>query len=142
MAEPIKLEVVTPDKLVLSDDVEVVVATGTEGEFGVLRQHIPFLATLKEGELRYRKGGGLHFLAVSGGFAEVLPHKVTVLAESAELGREIDIDRAQRARERALKRLNEAKKENLDHIRAEAALQRAMVRLKVAQRAAGGGSEH
>jgi F-type H+-transporting ATPase subunit epsilon len=137
MAEQIKLEVVTPDRLVLSEDVEIVVATGTEGEFGVLHQHIPFLTTLQEGELRYRQGGNLQHMAVSGGFAEVTPEKVTILAEAAELAREIDIDRAKRARERAEKRLAEAKREEFDHARTEAALRRAMVRLKVAEKAAG-----
>ena len=131
MAEPIRLEVVTPDKMVLSEEVDIVVATGTEGEFGVLHGHIPFLSTLQEGELRYRKGGDLHYLAVAGGFAEVLPDKVTVLAESAEHAREIDIDRAQRARERAEQRLAEAKREETDHIRAEAALRRALLRIRV-----------
>lgn len=137
MAEPIRLEVVTPDKMVLSEMVDIVVATGSEGEFGVLHGHIPFLTTLQEGELRYRQGGDLHYMAVSGGFAEVLPEKVTVLAEAAELAREIDIDRAERARERAEKRLAEAKREELDHIRAETALKRSLIRLKVARKARG-----
>ena len=134
MAEPIKLEVVTPDKLVLSENVDIVIAPGTEGEFGVLRNHIPFLSTLSEGELRYRQGKELHYLAVAGGFAEVLPDKVTVLAESAEVAREIDIDRAQRARERAEKRLAEGRRADLDHVRAEAALRRALVRLRVVEK--------
>ncbi|MFH1139432.1 MAG: F0F1 ATP synthase subunit epsilon [Pseudomonadota bacterium] len=134
MAEPIRLEVVTPDKMVLGEDVDIVVATGSEGEFGVLRGHIPFLTTLKEGELRYRKGGKLEFLAVSGGFAEVQPDKVTILAESAEFAREIDADRAQRARDRAVQRLNEAKSEEINHVRAEAALRRALMRLKLAEK--------
>ncbi|MBU2549082.1 MAG: F0F1 ATP synthase subunit epsilon [Proteobacteria bacterium] len=138
MAEPIRLEVVTPDKMVLSEDVDIVVATGTEGEFGVLRNHIPFLTTLQEGELRYRKGGKLEYMAVTGGFAEVLPDKVTVLAEAAEHAREIDIDRAERARERAEKRLVDARREELDHIRAEAALKRALIRLKIARKIAEG----
>jgi F-type H+-transporting ATPase subunit epsilon len=135
MADPIRLEVVTPDRMVLSTDVDIVVATGTEGEFGVLHDHIPFLSTLQEGELRYRTGGQLHYMAVSGGFAEVLPDKVTILAESAEHAREIDIDRAERARERAEKRLSEAKREEIDWVRAESALKRAMIRLKVVEKA-------
>jgi len=135
MADPIRLEVVTPDRMVLSTDVDIVVATGTEGEFGVLHDHIPFLSTLQEGELRYRAGGQLHYMAVSGGFAEVLPDKVTILAESAEHAREIDIDRAERARERAEKRLSEAKREEVDWARAESALKRAMIRLKVVEKA-------
>ena len=133
-ANTIRLEVVTPDKLVLSEDVDIVVATGTEGEFGVLPSHIPLLTTLAEGELRYRIKGQLNYLAVSGGFAEVLPDKVTVLAEAAELGREIDIDRAQKARERAVDRLAQAKREEIDHIRAEAALRRSLIRLRVAEK--------
>jgi F-type H+-transporting ATPase subunit epsilon len=137
MAEQIRLEIVTPDKMVLNEMVDIVVATGTEGEFGVLHGHIPFLSTLQEGELRYRKAGNLHYMAVSGGFAEVLPDKVTILAEAAEMAREIDIDRAERARERAEKRLAEAKKDELEHIRAEAALKRALIRLRVARKIAG-----
>jgi F-type H+-transporting ATPase subunit epsilon len=137
MSKTIRLEVVTPDRLVLSEEVDIVVATGTEGEFGVLHDHIPFLTTLQEGELRYRKDGNLHYLAVSGGFAEVLPDKVTILAESAEMAREIDVDRARKARERAEQRLAQAKREELDHVRAEAALRRALIRLKVAEKASG-----
>lgn len=134
MAEAIMLEVVTPDKLVFSEKVDIVIAPGSEGEFGVLSNHIPFLSTLAEGELRYRQGKELHFMAVAGGFAEVLPDKVTVLAESAEVAREIDIDRAQKARERAEKRLAETKRAELDHARAESALRRALVRLRVAEK--------
>lgn len=124
--------------MVLSDDVDIVVATGSEGEFGVLRGHIPFLTTLKEGELRFRKGGKLDYLAVTGGFAEVQPDKVTILAEAAEHAREIDIDRAQRARDRALQRLNQAKTEEINYVRAEAALRRAMMRLRIAEKIRGG----
>ena len=134
MAERIKLEVVTPDKMVLSQDVDIVVATGTEGEFGVLHNHIPFITTLREGELRYRDSGNVHYMAVTGGFAEVLPDKVTILAEAAELAREIDIDRAQRARERAEERLAKAKSEELDHLRAENSLKRALMRIKLAEK--------
>jgi F-type H+-transporting ATPase subunit epsilon len=134
MAETIRLEIVTPDRMVLSEDVDIVVATGTEGEFGVLRHHIPFLSTLQEGELRYRQGGAINHMAVSSGFAEVLPDKVTVLAESAEHAREIDIDRAQRAKERAQKRLAEARRSDMEYAHSEAALRRAMVRLRVAER--------
>jgi len=137
MAEQIRLEVVTPDRMVLGEDVDIVVAPGSEGEFGVLHQHIPFLTTLKEGELRYRKAGQLHYMAVSGGFAEVLPEKVTILAESAELAREIDVNRAKKARERAEERLAQAKREEIDYIRAETALKRALIRLKVAEKAQG-----
>jgi F-type H+-transporting ATPase subunit epsilon len=134
MANKIKLEVVTPDKMLLSKDVEVVVATGTEGEFGVLYGHIPFLASLAVGEMRFRDGNQTEYAAISGGFAEVTGKKVTILAEAAELAREIDIDRAARARERAEKRLAQTKAEAMDYSRAEAALHRAMLRLKVTDR--------
>ena len=141
MANKILLEVVTPDKLLLSKEVDVVVATGVDGEFGVLHGHIPFLASLAVGELRFRDGNQTDYAAITGGFAEVTGTKVTILAEAAELAREIDVDRAQRARERAEKRLSQAQKEQIDYARAEAALQRAILRLRLAQRGAGGGTQ-
>jgi F-type H+-transporting ATPase subunit epsilon len=128
------LEVVTPDRLVLSTEADVVVCPGVEGQFGVLVGHIPFLSALEIGEMYYRKGGQTEYLAVSGGFAEVTGAKVTIVAESAEKGREIDIERAKRAQERAERRLAAAKTEEIDYTRAEAALRRSMVRTKVAGR--------
>jgi F-type H+-transporting ATPase subunit epsilon len=134
MANMIQLDVVTPDRLVVTKQVEMVVAPGAEGEFGVLAGHIPFLSTLRSGELRYTVEGQVNYLAVTGGFAEVGPEKVTVLADSAEESREIDIDRAKKARERAEERLKMAKSEDTDFARAQAALQRAMARLRVAEK--------
>ena len=128
------LEVVTPDRLVLSTEADVVVCPGVEGQFGVLPGHIPFLSALEIGEMYYRKGGQTEYLAVSGGFAEVTGEKVTIVAESAEKGREIDMDRAKRALERAEKRLAAAKTENIDWARAEAAMRRSLMRTKVAGR--------
>jgi F-type H+-transporting ATPase subunit epsilon len=128
------LEVVTPDRLVLSTEADVVVCPGVEGQFGVLVGHIPFLSALEIGEMYFRKGGQTEFLAVSGGFAEVTGAKITIVAESAEKGREIDVERARRARERAEKRLAAAKTAEIDWARAEAALRRSMVRMKVAGR--------
>ena len=128
------LEVVTPDRLVLSTEADVVVCPGVEGQFGVLPGHIPFLSALEIGEMYYRKGGQIEYLAVSGGFAEVTGEKVTIVAESAEKGREIDLERAKRAQERAEKRLAAAKTENIDWARAEAAMRRSLVRAKVAGR--------
>jgi len=98
---------------------------------------IPFLPTLQTGELRYRQANSLHYVAVSGGFAEVSDDKVTILAESAEHGREIDLDRAQSARERAEQRIAQSREAELDFVRAEAALRRAMVRIKVAEKHSG-----
>ena len=128
------LEVVTPDRLVLSTQAEVVVCPGVEGQFGVLPGHIPFLSALEIGEMYYKAGGKTEYLAVSGGFAEVTGEKVTIVAESAEKGREIDIERAKRALERAEKRLTAAKTENIDWARAEAAMRRSLMRTKVAGR--------
>ena len=138
MANKILLEVVTPDKLLLSKEVDVVVATGVDGEFGVLYGHVPFLSSLAVGELRFREGNETEFAAVTGGFAEVTGTKVTILAEAAELAREIDVDRAKRARERAEQRLAQAQQEAMDYARAEAALKRAMLRMRVVERNVGG----
>jgi len=134
MAEKLTLEVVTPDRKILSTEADVVVLPGVEGQFGVLYGHVPFLSALDIGEMYYRDGGKTEYLMVAGGFAEVTGQKVTIVAESAELGREIDIERAKRALERAEKRLAMARTENVDWVRAEAALRRAMMRMKVAGR--------
>ncbi len=92
MAEKLELEVVTPDRLVVKEPVDIVMAMGALGEFGILPNHIPFLTTLQPGELRYRKDSQLEYMAVTGGFAEVSNNKVTILAEAAErAGRLISI---------------------------------------------------
>ena len=134
MAEKLQLEVVTPDRLVLSEAVDIVMAIGSLGEFGILPNHVPFLSPLMAGELRYRKDNQLDYMVVTGGFVEVSQNKVTVLAEAAERAREIDLDRAKRAKERAEKRLAQAKSEDVDYIRAEGALRRDLLRLKVVER--------
>lgn len=135
MAEKIKLEVVTPEKVVVSEDVQIVAAPGTLGEFGVLRGHTPFMTSLKTGTIRYTDASGAeHSVFISGGFAEALPTKVTVLAESAERRRDIDLERAMAALERAQKRmLEDRKKEDIDFTRARAALERALQRVKLAE---------
>lgn len=132
MAENIFLEVVTPQKAVVSEEAQIVVAPGSEGEFGVLRGHTTFLTSLKVGTLRYKDASGKErYLFVNGGFAEVLPNKVTLLAESAERRREIDVDRAKKAKDRAEKRIATGA-DDIDLIRAEAALRRALHRLDIA----------
>lgn len=134
MAENIKLEVVTPEKYVVSEDVQLVMAPGTLGEFGVLRGHTPFLTSLKVGRLHYKDTSGQEReLFVSGGFAEALPDRVTVLAESAERRSEIDLDRAKAALERAEKRMAEEKAENINFERARSAMYRALERIRVAE---------
>ena len=138
MAGNIILEVVTPDKSVVSDEAQIVVAPGEYGEFGVLIGHTSFLTTLKIGMLRYKDtGGSERAVFVSGGFAEALPNKVTVLAESADRRRDIDIERARAAMKRAEQRLAEARtREDVDFRRAEGALQRAIARIKIGERRA------
>jgi F-type H+-transporting ATPase subunit epsilon len=135
MAKSINLEVVTPDQAVVSDETQIVVAPGTYGEFGVLPGHTSFLTTLKTGMLRYKDSGGSERVVfINGGFVEVLPDKVTVLAESAERRRDIDVERARAALKRAEERLAEAsKREDYDFRRAQAALQRAVARINIAR---------
>lgn len=128
----LQLEVVTPDKTVVSAEVEMAVCPGMEGEFGVLPQHVSMLSALKIGDLRYRVNGKDENVFISGGFADVNNNVLSVLAESAELATDIDTARAQAAKERAEKRLS-AHDDSLDETRAEAALQRAVTRLQVAQ---------
>ena len=132
MAENILLEVVTPEKSVVSEEAQIVVAPGEMGEFGVLTGHTPFMTSLKTGILRYEDSNGKErFVFISGGFAEALPDRVTILADSAERRSEIDADRAQSALGRAEERLDS--KDDVDYTRARAAMSRAMVRIRLAK---------
>jgi F-type H+-transporting ATPase subunit epsilon len=134
MARKLLLEVVTPEKLLLSQQVDMVIAPGTEGEFGVLPGHCHFLSTLRIGELRYQTEDVWHYMSVLWGFAEVTPTKVTVMAEIAEKAEDIDVERAQAAVEKAEQRLqvgglpSELKE-------AEISLEKARLRKKIAERA-------
>jgi F-type H+-transporting ATPase subunit epsilon len=125
------LEIVTPDRSLVTADVEEVQIPGTMGYFGVLPGHTPLLSTLAIGDLWYRKGRDVFHLSVAGGFAEVLPDKVTILAQIAERAEEIDVARAQRARQRAEERLRNPPPD-FDPDRAQASFLRATVRLQVA----------
>jgi len=136
MADKIQLRVVTPSRMLLDEEVDEVTAPGELGEFGVLPNHISFLSTLVPGEMSYKQGPSKQFLAVGGGYAEVLDNVMTVLAPAAEFAGEIDSARAQRAKERAEKLLAELDREKKDWKMAEAALQRALVRIQVASREA------
>jgi len=129
MASTILLELVTPERLLLSEDVDEVVATGYEGEFGVLPEHTQYLSILNIGMLRYRKGSETRKIALGGGFAEVTPERVVVMADTAERAEEIDVERARRARERAEAALKELSLDDEHYQKAYAALQRAMVRM-------------
>jgi len=131
----IQLEVVTPSGAVVSEEVDIVTAPGVGGEFGVLANHAPFLSTIKTGTLSFKKDRVSKFLMVTGGFAEVSNNKITFLVESAEYGKDIDVERAMQAKERAEKRLAQAQQatEKINRVWAEAALQRAMARLRTAE---------
>ena len=130
------LEVVTPEKVVVSQEVDIVVAPGTLGEFGVLPEHVGFLSGIVPGELRYRLDDKVESLAVTTGFSEVFNNRVSVLVDAAEMVHDIDVERAQRAMERAKERLEKDRgTEDIDFLRAEAALRRAIIRIKVAEAA-------
>lgn len=136
MAENIKLEIVTPEKSVVSEEAQIVMAPGTLGEFGVLVGHTPFMTSLKLGMVRYvDKGGKERLVFVSGGFAEALPDRVTILAESAERRKDIDIERAKAALARAEERLAKERDDTVDYTRAHAALARAILRIRMAESA-------
>jgi len=128
-----RLEIVTAERVVFSDDVDVVVAPGVEGQLGILPHHAPLMTMLQPGELQVRKGGEEFSLAISGGFLEVRPDRVIVLADAAERAEEIDIARAEAAKRRAEERLKHPTPE-VDTARAEAALRRAIARLQVVER--------
>lgn len=131
----IKVSVVTPDGPVYESDVEMVSTKAQSGELGILPGHIPMVAPLAIGVVRMKKNGKEQdFVAVSGGFLEVRPDKVTILAQAAERAEDIDVERAQRAKERAEQRLRDQKMEDIDFKRAELALQRAINRLTVTGR--------
>ncbi|MFV9510412.1 F0F1 ATP synthase subunit epsilon [Tepidibacillus sp. LV47] len=129
----IRLEIVTPERKVFEDDVNMVIARGVEGELGILPKHAPFVTPLVVSALRIKKGKEEKVVAISGGFLEVSQNKVVILAEAAELPEEIDVNRALAAKERAERRLAQSGKEELDFKRAQLALKRALNRLKVAQ---------
>ncbi len=132
MENKLKLEIVTPHGLVYSDDVDEVIAPGSEGEFGVLPNHTQFLTTLKIGMLTYKKGNETGHFFVNWGYAEVGPEKVLILADSAERSDDIDIERALEAKKRADERLKKA--DALDHARTTSAINRAVTRVQIAEK--------
>jgi F-type H+-transporting ATPase subunit epsilon len=131
---PLLLEIVTPERLVYSDYVDSVQVPGIEGELGILPHHAPLLSMLGMGELRIRKGGSEESFAIFGGFLQVRPDKVVVMAETADLASEIDLERAQEARRAAEKALETGYHEPADLAAARAALQQALLRIRVAER--------
>lgn len=131
---PMQLEIVTPERLAYSDTVDSVQLPGSEGELGVLPHHAPLISTLGVGELRIRKGGSEESFAIVGGFLQVRPDKVVVMAETADMASEIDLERAQEARREAEKALESGYHEGADLAAARAALQQALLRIRVAER--------
>ena len=131
---PIKLEIVTPERLVFDETVDGVTLPGSEGELGVLPHHAPLVSNLGAGELRLRKGGQEESFAIVGGFLQVLPDKVVVMAETADMAAEIDLEKAQEARRQAEAALESGYHEGADLSAARAALQQALIRIRVAER--------
>jgi F-type H+-transporting ATPase subunit epsilon len=136
MAEKLQLELITPYHKVLSEQVDMVTAVGALGEFGVLPGHAAFLTSLKIGELTYTKGGEIYHLALNWGYFEVVNDTVTILVETAERADEIDLERARAALGRAEEALRKLTREDKDTILYEASLQRALIRMQVAGKAA------
>jgi len=128
------LEIVTPDRSIVSQQVDEVELPGADGYFGVLPGHTPLLASLQVGEMWYRTGQEMHYLAIAFGFAEVLPDRVTVLAQIAERAQDIDVPRAESAKQRAEERVSRGHLD-MDFERARVALLKALTRLQVASRA-------
>jgi F-type H+-transporting ATPase subunit epsilon len=139
---PLHLEIVTPEKLAYSDEVDSVQLPGSEGELGVLPHHAPLVSTLGAGELRLRKGGQEESFAIVGGFLQVLPDKVVVMAETADMASEIDLEKAQEARRQAEAALESGYHEGADLAAARAALQQALIRIRVAERRHREGPRH
>lgn len=130
---PLRLELVTAERLVLQEDADMIIAPASDGQVGILPRHAPFLTTLVPGELRVRRGGIEQNLALTGGFMEVLDDKVTILADAAERVEEIDLARAEEARRRAQEALAN-RQAGVDTAGEELALRRAIVRLSIARR--------
>jgi len=133
MADKFNLEIITPERKVLNEEVDEVIVPGLDGEMGILPQHTHLISQLQTGVLTYRQGAEKRSVHVSGGFVEVLPDHVAVLSDVAERPEEIDLERARKARERAEKRLA-ANGEDLDFRREELRLQRAMIRIQLASK--------
>ncbi len=131
---PIRCDIVTQERLVFSEDIDMLTAPGTEGELGILPHHAPLLTALTAGELRIKRGAGEEFYAVGGGFMEVQPDKITVLADSAERSDEIDAARAEQARSRAHELLSRQRPDQTVNAAIERSLRKAEARLKVARR--------
>jgi F-type H+-transporting ATPase subunit epsilon len=130
---PLKVDIVTAEKVIYSEEADIVIAPGTEGQLGILPHHLPLMTTLEPGELTMRKAGAEYSLAISGGFMEVRPDRVIVLADAAERADDIDLARAEAAKQRARERITHPEA-GVDLSQAEAALRRALARIRVAEK--------
>jgi F-type H+-transporting ATPase subunit epsilon len=139
---PLLLEIVTPERLAYSDTVDAVVLPGIEGELGILPHHAPLVSMLGVGELRIRKGGAEESFAIVGGFLQVRPDRVVVMAETADMASEIDLEKAQQARRDAEQALESASHQPADLAAARAQLQQALLRIRVAERRHREGPRH
>jgi F-type H+-transporting ATPase subunit epsilon len=139
---PLHLEIVTPERLAYSDEVDMVLVPGIEGEMGILPHHTPLVSLLGVGELKIRKGPDEESFAIAGGFLQVRPDKVVVMAETADLAAEIDLEKAQEARREAERALETGYSEGADLSAARAALQTALMRIRVAERRHREGPRH
>jgi F-type H+-transporting ATPase subunit epsilon len=139
---PLHLEIVTPERLAYEDDVDMVLVPGIDGELGILPHHTPLVSLLGVGELEIRKGGTSESFAIAGGFLQVRPDKVVVMAETADLASEIDLEKAQEARREAEKMLETGFHEGADLAAARAQLQQALMRIRVAERRHREGPRH
>jgi len=133
MSNTFLVEIVTPERKVYAETATMVSVMGVEGELGIMANHIPFVTPLRIAPVTVKRDGKQDVIAVNGGFIEVRKDKVVILAESAELPMDINIDRATAAKQRAEQRLKVAKKDEIDYRRAELSLQRAMNRIHVKQ---------
>jgi F-type H+-transporting ATPase subunit epsilon len=131
---PLHLEIVTPERRAYDDQVDAVVCPGVDGELGILPHHAPLLTTLGIGELRIRKGNQEEYFAIAGGFLQVRPDRVVVMAETADLASEIDLQKAQEARREAEQALEIGYHETIDLSAARAQLQRALLHIRIAER--------
>jgi len=131
---PLHLEIVTPERLAYSDDVDIVLVPGIEGELGILPHHTPMVSLLGYGELKIRKGGDEETFAIVGGFLQVRPDKVVVMAETASMASEIDLEKAEEARREAQRALESGFHEGADLSAARAAMQQALLHIRVAER--------
>jgi len=129
-----RLEIVTAERLVYTRDVDVLTVPTVQGEISILAKHVPLVSIISPGEIRIKRDNKIEYMAISGGFVQVIPNKAIILADTAERAEEIDLARAEQARQRAQKLMEDKRGDKISHAEATAAFQRALIRIKVGQR--------